>query len=493
MNTIRNNSARRQRGVSTLLIAMLLLAILTIITIFAARYGVNEQRTSGNEYRYKMAFQVAEAGLHQSVEYIKLNTTDMLSTVSGGWLFPGNSLWQPCTDALPGGMTVDPCLAQSDSSGMYRYVGATNGILPVSGIMPKLEGTAGTDKVGEFPASYDSYAALCRLDLTIPTAPHCALSPSTGDAFYVTVVSRGTLDDEGATATVKQSFGTFHLLGGTPAVPLIAAASTIGLGNAQIVPNPDAGGFGVPLSIWSKGDAQVDGASFATCQLGEWLDNAGNPAPTAEDLLNGVCESCTCNGLCPGYGLLSGNAQACAEAKDKLEGEDILDIDSNSSDAVPKVVDSKYFPDDLFAYVFGVASGAPEQMYLDTYATKITDCAQLGPTNGGLYWYTGSGCSLGDVGSLRRPVILVSDAVVTINANSQFYGIIFVRQEAGTGELLKATGGPQVYGSVVLEGGAKMAGNPTIVYNKAVLANIRNSPDFVRYGPIPGTWSDTLQ
>lgn len=69
----------RQRGLSTLLVAILLLAIITIITIFAARVGLFEQRISANDYRYKMAFQVSEAGLNQSMEFIKMNTTDMLS------------------------------------------------------------------------------------------------------------------------------------------------------------------------------------------------------------------------------------------------------------------------------------------------------------------------------------------------------------------------------------------------------------------------------
>ena len=75
-----------------------------------------------------------------------------------------------------------------------------------------------------------------------------------------------------------------------------------------------------------------------------------------------------------------------------------------------------------------------------------------------------------------------------------FYGIIFVRDDlvpAGT-DLLKAAGTPQVYGSVILEGSAKINGSPGIIYNKAVLQNIFNSSQFTRYGPVPGSWSDTV-
>lgn len=495
MNTISARPPYRQRGISTLLIALLLLAILTVVTIFATSFGMFEQRTSGNEYRHKLAFQAAEAGLNQAVEYAKANTRTMLSTASGGWFFPGAERWQPCSAAAPAGMLVDPCLAEPNTARrnrMYRYVGTTSGVLPLSEMLGGVNQTfTTTGGDSSFATTYQAYAALCRLDLSGAT-PECSLAPASEGTFYVTLVGRGALSDEKSTALVKQSYGTFRLLGNAPAAPLIAAGVAVGLGNAQIVPNPDAAGFGVPVSIWAKGNATIDQASFATCQKGEWLANAGTPAPSAQDLINGVCASCTCNGLCPGFGLLSGNAKSCPIAKDMLEGEDVLDVDSNFSDATPKVRDSKYFPPDLFAYIFGVPSSSADS-YLTVNAKPLTDCGTLTSASSGLYWYKGaSECALkNSIGTLQDPVVLVSDAKVSMAANSQYYGIIYVRSKAGTGDLFKASGTPQVYGSVILEGDANMSGSPTIVYNKAVLQNIFNSPNFVRYGSIPGSWSDS--
>lgn len=493
MNSIAHQPRSRQRGVATLMIALVLLAILTIITIFAANYGVLEQRTSGNEYRYKLAFQAAEAGLNQSIEYIKVNTRPMLSSASGGWFFPGAERWQPCSTPKPATMLLDPCEAEPDparQASMYRYVGSTDGVLPLTSTLPGDVQTF-TTTGSAFPTTYRTYATLCRLDVS-GALPICSLSPTTEGTFYVTLVARGQLTDENTVATVKQSYGTFRLLGAAPAAPLIAAGTATGLGNAQIVPNPDAGGFSIPVSVWSSGNATVDGASFASCNLGEWLANSGTPAPTAQDLLNGVCASCTCNSLCPSYGLLSGNAKFCPIAKDKLEGEDILDVDLNLSDASPKLRDSKYFPPDLFAYIFGVPSSGAEA-YLTSNATHPTDCSTLNATSSGLYWHDNStACKLGtSVGTIDDPVVLVSNSAVEIPANGQFFGIIYVRSVAGSGDLLKATGTPQVYGSVILEGSASMAGSPTLVYNKTVLQNIFNSPKFLRYGPIPGSWSDS--
>lgn len=500
MNTIRIHAPRQQRGITTLLIALLLLAILTVITILSTSFGLFEQRITGNEYRYKLAFQAAEAGMNQSIEYVKVNTSKMLSTASGGWFFPANKQWQPCTTAVPSSMTLDPCMAESDMTrrnNMYRYVGTASGALPLSDALPgaamQTFNATGSSTAGssQFPTSYRTFATLCRLDMSAGV-PRCSLAPTTEGTFYVTLVSRGSLTNENTVATVKESYGAFNVLGATPDTPLIAAGTAIGLGNAQIVPNPNAGGFTVPLSIWAKGNANVDGASFATCNLGEWLANSGTPAPSADDLLNGVCESCTCNGLCPGYGLLSGNAQSCAVAKDKIEGGDILDVDSNFSDATPKLRDSKYFPPDLFAYVFGVPSTSADT-YLTANATLLADCTTLTSASKGLYWHNSTAdCKpANDVGSLQDPVVLVSDGKVELVGKHKFFGIIFVRSTAGNTDLLKAVGGGQVYGSVILGGDATMGGNPTIIYNKAVLQNVRNSPSFLRYGPVPGSWSDS--
>ena len=506
MNTIHTTPRRRQRGVSTLLIAMLMLVILTIVTIFSVRVGLGEQRISGNEYRQKMAFQVAESGLSQSIEYLKANTDKLTSAVTSGWLFDGDPYWQPCSKPKPASMLVDPCDELPTTpidvrAGSYRYVGpvagSRTGKLPL--VVPSAAGS-----VGGFGASFDAYATLCRLDMSLVVnnviQPRCSLSPAKEGTFYVTVVSKGQLSNEAATAVVKQSFGTFRLIGRGPDVPLVAAGIVTTAGSAELVPNPDAAGFGVPLSIWSKGNAKVDSSNINSCQLGEWLVNYGNlAAPTEDDVANGVCANCVCKGLCPGSGLLSGDAAACPTGKDKMEGEDILDVDSHFSDASPKVRDSKYFPDDLFAYVFGVPSGTEEELFLKNNAKQITSCdlelANLGAAAKGFYWYRGAqecGLSADSIGTPQRPVVLVSDKPVHLKSGVRFFGIIFVRSEAGTGTLLQATGGGQIYGSVVLEGDASLAGSLSIIFNKAVLRNVANSPDFVRYGPIPGSWTDSI-
>jgi hypothetical protein len=538
VKNFQSKSFRRQSGVTTLAISLMLLAILTVAALFAASFGVFEQRTAGSEYRHKLAFQAAEAGLNQSVEYIKANAGLLLSDdgTEGGW-FAGGMRWQPCSQPKPASMLVDPCQAEPASrrASMYRYVGPNqtgDGTLPLGEIFPGQQtfNVAGGTGVagGKFATRYDTYAALCRLDMTNPAAPVCALTGGRDGSLSITLVSRGQLTDESADAIVKQSFGTYRTIGRGPDAPLIAASSA-GAGNAQIVPNHAAGEPDYPgqkpsgiLSIWAAGDADISsGASFATCRFWAWADNfdSGEPTTALQRDQNGVCFTCSCNDLCP-KGLISGNASSCGVTPNFLEGEDILDVDGGKSDAEIPRRDSSYFPQDLFAYTFGIPSSSADS-YLADEATSISNCgsSELNADSGGLYWYAnpeisglapplatcvldgsqlppGSPLYPGNrkqVGTLKHPVVLVSDGPVRLNAGVIFYGVIYIRSKAGTGNLLDASGSPQVYGAVVLEGDATIAGSPMLVYNQKVLDNIMNSPAFLHLAPVAGSWSDDVQ
>ena len=497
MTTTIARPRRLQRGLSTLLMAMLLLAIVTVIALFAAAYAAYEQRAAGNDFRYKVAFHAAESGLGRGLSFVKANTRQMLSTTAGGWLFDGaGRRWQPCSQAKPATVVVDPCLAEPDSGvrqNMYRYVGpdvAGDGTLPLAAANASISVVAGSGASGTFQAAQRVYATLCRLDVSTGT-PRCSLAPTNEGTFYVTLVSQGSIAAENATATVKQSFGTFRLLGAAPAAPLIAAGTSVALGSATIVPNPNAGGFGVPVSVWAQKAVDIGGsANFQSCHFGDWLANDHGKPPSGEDALNGVCRNCDCKDLCPGYGLISGDAKSCAVAKDKIEGEDILDA-NGSSEGSMQVLGTRNFPSDLFRYVFGIPNSDADK-YLTDNAQPLADCSTLSATSGGLYWFKGTGtCSVSAaaIGSVLEPVVLVSNGPVALGSTTEFYGIIFVRSTAGA-DALTTGGNPQVYGSVILEGGAAIKGNPAIIYNRAVLQNIRNSPNFLRYGPVPGSWSD---
>jgi hypothetical protein len=155
--------------------------------------------------------------------------------------------------------------------------------------------------------------------------------------------------------------------------------------------------------------------------------------------------------------------------------------------------------------VFGVpdtaaVSPAPSgsTKYLTENATPISTCSSLNGSSSGLVWYTGNTADceiLTDIGSLANPVVLVTDRKVKLGSGAQFFGILYIRDDFQVpgDPLLDAAGGGQVYGSVILEGSSTISGGPSIIFNKTTLQNIYNSPKFMRYGAVPGSWSDSVR
>lgn len=56
----------KQRGIGSLFVAVVLLILGTLLVITVSRTGLTEQRTVGNEFRRKQAFEAADAGLNQA-------------------------------------------------------------------------------------------------------------------------------------------------------------------------------------------------------------------------------------------------------------------------------------------------------------------------------------------------------------------------------------------------------------------------------------------
>lgn len=67
------NNFTVQRGAAALATAVILLLVATIIVIYAGKVIIQDQRISGNEYRYKKAFSSAEAGLENRSAFLRRN------------------------------------------------------------------------------------------------------------------------------------------------------------------------------------------------------------------------------------------------------------------------------------------------------------------------------------------------------------------------------------------------------------------------------------
>lgn len=96
----------KQRGMATLLVALVLLFAITLMTFSSAKIGVTEQRTAANDVRAKEAVAIAEAAIDNAIVYLSANKSfiDNASSTSG-WLYTLAPKWEVCAS----GDSVLPC------------------------------------------------------------------------------------------------------------------------------------------------------------------------------------------------------------------------------------------------------------------------------------------------------------------------------------------------------------------------------------------------
>lgn len=503
-------SIRRQQG-SALTIAIILLLLLTLAVFVAVPTILGEQRVSGNDVRAKIAQHVAEAGLNHAREFLRANTKNLIVAP----LEPVDATkWAACaaTDTnFPCGAIETDVANSALRSRHYRYIGGADA-RTVSFTPSRMYDGTGND-AGNFNAEYDVGVLLCRLTTTHDCT---TVAASTTATTMLTLVSRGSVTGEGTTSTVSETIGTYRLMNLSPNIPPVMAAGTItGLGSSTIVGNPNAGGFGVPLSIWARNNFDGSGGSWQTCQLDEYLrSDLGGVVMLGTNKDVATCNDCDCT---------VGNRLSDASM---VEGVDILDS-TDADGGKAKAGTSYYFPCDMFEYVLGtrarVESGTPGlcdtlkdtegvigvadiEEWLTANA-KIQTCADLGPNSAGLIWIK-TGCTDGNavggrIGSPDNPVVLVIDGDLKLNTTAEFFGVMFLRYTGsdfascvatGTGcpELDPGGGGAKIYGSLVMEGGGKINGTVDVVYIPQLVQIFNNSPGNNRYAGLPGSWSDRV-
>ncbi len=524
----------RQRGMTTLVIAIVLLIILSIVAMFATSVGLFEQRTATNENRAKLTQTAAESAVNLGIEFIKANTAVLTSERAGGWLHDDSLRWVPCTDDDALCATVPDATRRA---GMYRYSAGDSTDIDLAAVLP--DGDTSMTALNLGNATTDMTitvsALLCRMDGANPDSADCVLEPEEPGRTAVTVVADAAVDSEGAAAQARSTIATFRQIGGAAAVPLVASGTVMGLGNAEIVANPNAGGPGVPASIWSPCPVDIEAGttgaadpfnlcpaagssgigSVITCHLGEYLQ--GRPR---EDLLT-ICpfqnNACGCPGL--DEGSLSGKT-----GNTRREGIDILDRDGNTG-----LPDVQYFPrepydnandpldDSLFEVIFaqdvvpeGEVNVAATCAGNDPGGTATTDCAKvalaelgavattcsaLNENSTGLFWIPLGRCDgfPSQIGSPDAPAVIVIEAEETtlqMTGNSVLFGMLYVRSSTN-----KATFAPRgsvkIYGMAIVEGFADPKGGFTLVYSEEVANAINNSPAFTQFAPVPGSWLDS--
>ncbi|MFZ2315058.1 MAG: PilX N-terminal domain-containing pilus assembly protein [Gammaproteobacteria bacterium] len=76
----------RQMGAATLIIAVALLVASTLVIIFAANFGIMQEKITTNTQRQNQAFEAAEAGLEFGINYLQTNSATILANPVSGFI-----------------------------------------------------------------------------------------------------------------------------------------------------------------------------------------------------------------------------------------------------------------------------------------------------------------------------------------------------------------------------------------------------------------------
>jgi len=399
----------KQRGVATLFVSLMLLIAVTLLVMFAARVGILDQRISGNEYRHKEAFSNAEAGLDQAASYLRVHAALHDGNATDGWVICNAGDAFPCT-------ITGATMVLKDAGGNY---------LPAT-------------------TSADSSAYLVKT------------------ATGTIAAGEGQSNDTTGAARVQVEYAKTSLLTPGHIPPLMIPSGTLS-GNFNIVPDPNGGGPGVPISVWATDTLDTVGANWKTCDHGEYKDGGE------------VCMDTKGNGIAgEGDDWLACSCDAERSSSGNVN-EDIVLYDSG-------------FPTSPFAYVFGgeedIAAGnttaaefrAEIKSRAEATGLVLADCSAIDAefnalNRPALVWVTGD-CAIGSnitVGNRVNPIILVVEGELRVNAGAEVWGILF----GWTDFVLN--GGPVIHGSAISEIPSDLTnGTYYQVYDAEVFENLRD-------------------
>ena len=424
---------RRQAG-TTLIVALVLLLLATLLGLFAMNVGIFAQRTSAADLRARIVHQALEGALSRGIEYIHDNTT-LADT--------GNSVWSACP-ASGTGATDFPCGAvpqcatgHSGSTGctssitgvtatdvarrgnMYYFLTPNSSIVDVNNNSSSSDnidtralpiGSTSTTAEG-FTVHYGVGAVMCMVKKPTNAGDPTECTIDTGKkqgTYLFTVTAVGSIDGETTSSTLTTTFGLAPIAPGAGNAPTVIASSNMDLtGNGTFTPNPNAAGAGVPLTTWTPSCIKNNGAGTVnTCYVGDWMratsgdmayaDNSdGSPSTVLTCSGNGN-KACSCTGansisqgnggLVEGIDVLSNDdaAHGCKTDTPVLGTAACTAENDNSKCKANYNVNETEFPCDLFQYIFNTS--AWDDRAVQTPGTANTACNEAGanmPGGGG--------------------------------------------------------------------------------------------------------------
>ena len=240
---------RYQKGMATLMLALVVLVILTVIVLASTNVTLFEQKTTTSEHRQRLADQVAKYSLGMGVEFLKAHIVHVGSQELSGWLATNTTRWLPCsgvagfddnTMANLADGSPHPCMAEPDALRrgqlyFYSFADAATSedtLLPFDSLVPAAGRITAVGGASAFGAQSTVRALQCRLDTTLVNGagalqPACALTPASGslNRLAVTLVANARMPGEEAAAQAKETWASFSSVSVAATVPLIASGA----------------------------------------------------------------------------------------------------------------------------------------------------------------------------------------------------------------------------------------------------------------------------
>jgi Tfp pilus assembly protein PilX len=421
--TRRQAFARKpQRGAAALIVVVVLFFILALVTAYAGRNLIFEQRTSINNQRATQAFEIAEAGLETAVGLLSTGRVD--------------AACQPTTSTAEASfrqrhLTLDAVSGLYTLSGGQAVLRPTCILLPgsVSCSCPAAGAPALLEPVGLAPAFQLQFQSVAQPGLVRVVSRGCS---SIGTQCYA-ASAKGTAD---AMAEVSVLLGLNSALA-TPPSAAITARGTVNLNGAAVtVSNADVPTGGITI-------------------------DAG--------------------------GAVSNSADARLSSLPGSPGE--MSIRS------PDPSLSTLTADRMFTSLFGMSRATYRTQPAVVRVTCSGSCdaaiaTAISANPGRVVWVQGPASIDSNLvlGSLAEPVMLVLQGNLTVSANLQLAGVLYLHDTSGSNVWNTSAGSTLINGAVVAEGNLSILGTPTVVFNPDVLRTINTTQgSLVR---VPGSWRD---
>ena len=431
---------RRERGVATLIVVMVLFFVVSLVAAYTNRNLIFEQRTSANQYRATQSFETAQAGLQWAVAMLNGSRIDANCTPST--LLTNNTFRDRylSIDTTSGLIT-----ANTRSGGAVLYAACVSTGTDWNCSCPSNAAPSPTLPAGAgvFPAFQVRFIRDTTLSPPIPPGMIRV------DAIACPRFDTTCLDIANANSAEGRSVvSTLVALQSALKTPPSAALTVRG--------NYNVSGTGPQMT-----NADI-GSGAVAVQVGGSLLSPTNPA-----------------------NLQAYSAPGTPRDSAYVIGDTWLANLTTAGTLLPTLGDR------MFSTIFGIAPATyRNQPSLSVVtgcpctASQVRDALAASPMRP--VWVDGDLAidSTGDIGSTTEPAMLVVDGSLThTTAGVTLYGAVYARAATWN-----TAGGGTVQGAAIAENDFEGSGSSTYVYDATLLRLMR-----LRYGSfvaVPGSWKD---